>query len=266
MTTNINSITEQVELGTEIMRVSREAVSLCDQVKTLVVKDQLPYTAATALYTALVAMEKEINKTHDPVIAHWHEKHKEACAEKKRDADPVAVAKKLAKSKAIAYEEVQERIRQEAERRATEEAARKYAEEERISREAAEKALLEASRIEEEARLALAAQAEQLGATKEEGDEILETPVYVAPEPAPYIPAPFVAPTVARTYEKAAGFSSRWIYSAKVVDAEAMKRAALTNPMVMGYLMPNQKEIDALAGRSKDAFAFPGCILERRKV
>ncbi len=257
---------DQIKEETAIMKVSREAVSLCDRVTTLIVKDQATYDNATDIYKALVAMEKEIKETHEKVIRNWFEKHRAACADRDKDLKPVTAAKVIAKSKAATWADEQERIRQEAERKAREEAYRLHQEEEIKARAEAARIAAESARIEEEARLALAAEAEQSGATAAQVNEILDTPVYIAPEPAPYVPPAYVAPSVAPSFQKAAGFAPRWNYKGRLVNLHALVQAAQANPYLETYIEGNESEINALARRMEDAFQLPGCILDKKRV
>jgi len=260
-----SELIESVKEETAVMKVSRMAVGLCEQVQALTVKDQATYDSATDLYKALVAMEKEIDATHDPVISHWHEKHKAALAEKNKDAKPVGEAKKLVKSKAAQWQDEQERIRQEAERKSQEEARRIQAEQERIAREAQEAERKRLAAIEEEERLRLAAEAEATGATQEQVTEILETPLPI-PEPEIYIPPVYVAPVIPPTFDKAQGFSVRWAYSGVGENIMELIKAAAVNPYLAGFLQFNETAINALARSQKDAFKMPGVRLEKKRV
>lgn len=261
----LKDLTEQIKEETAIMKVSRQAVGLCDQVTALIVCDQKSYTSATDLYKALIAMEKEIEETHKKVIENWYKKHKEAVADRDKDLKPVVAAKILVKSKAADYQDEQERIRREAERKAQEEARRIAEEQARIAREAAEAERKRLAAIEEEERLRLAAEAEASGATQEQVTEILDAPMPI-PEPEVFIPEPVIVPTVAPTYEKAAGFSVRWKYSARVVNITELIKAASTNSYLAGYLQVNEGAVNALARSQKDAFRLPGCELRKERV
>ncbi len=250
---------------TAITKVKQESISILDRVKALIVKDQGSYNLATDLYKAALAVEKAADEAHDPVIKHWFLKHRAACDDKKTDKDLATQAKILAKSKAAAWQDEQERIRLEAERKAQEEARRIAEEQERIAREAAEAERKRLAAIEEEQRLRLAAEAEASGATQEQVTEILETPLPI-PEPEPYIPPAYVPPTVAPTYQKAAGFSVRWNYTAKVVSLHELIQAAAKNPYLETYLEVNEKEVNALARRQQDMFNLPGCTMHKERV
>ena len=210
-----------------VVQVETKALSLRDQARAIIVKDQVAHDAATELYLGLSALEKEINAVHDPAISAAHAAHKAALAAKGKSADPVAEAKKIIKPKITAWEQEQERIRQELERKAREEAAKR----------------------EEEARLALAVEAEKMEAPPEVVEQILATP----------LPTP--APVVAPTFQKTKGFTSRPNYSCSVVNLQELVKAAAANPNLLCYLQPNEVALGALARSMKDAFTLPGCKL-----
>lgn len=250
----------------EVVQVQTKALSLRDRAVSIIVKDQETHDVAAELYLGLTALEKEINAVHDPAISASHAAHKAALAAKAKSADPVAEAKKIIKPKIMDWEAEQERIRQELERKAREEAQRKADEEARIAREAAEAEARRIAAEDEAARLALAQQAEESGATAEQVNEILETPVLDVPEPAPYVAPQIVMPTVAPTYKKTAGFTSRTAYSAEVANLNELIKAAAGNPFFAQYLEVNQTAINNLARASKEAFSLPGCRLIKQRV
>ena len=248
-----------------VEKVQTQALSLRDQSRAIVVKDQVTHDAAAALYLGLSALEKEINSVHDPAISAAHAAHKASLAAKAKSADPVAEAKKIIKTKIMAWEQEQERIRQEIERKAREGAERQQREAERIAREAAEAERKRLAAIEEEERLRLAAEAEQAGATAEQVTEILDTPLPV-PEVPVYEPPPYVPPTVAPTFQKTAGFSSRWNYSAELVDIVQLCKAVAVDPRLASYVSVNQVSINSLARATKEAFSLAGCRLLKTRV
>lgn len=255
---------KQVE-ETAIAKASQESITFYESAKTLIVKDQETYNMAVEGYKAGLTAEKYVHSIHDPVCNHFNKLWKGACDIRNRDLEKVEEGKRIYKSKAAAYQDEQERIRREAERKAQEEARRIAEEQARIAREAAEAERKRLAAIEEEERLRLAAEAEASGATQEQVTEILDAPMPI-PEPEVFIPEPVIVPTVAPTYEKAAGFAVRWKYSAKFVDLTALIKAAAVNPYLAGYLQFNEGAINAMARAQKDAFKLPGCELRKERV
>lgn len=216
----------------QVVEVETKALSLRDQVRAIVVRDQETHDHAAELYLGLSALEKEINAVHDPAISAAHAAHKAALAAKEKSAGPVAEAKRIIKPKITDWEQAQERIRKE---------------QERIAREAA-------ARAEEEDRIALAVEFEANDAPPEVVNEILTTK----------LPTP--APVVARTFSKTPGFTSRPHYTCEVVDFNALVKAAAVNPNLLCYLQPNESALNKLASSMKEVFQLPGCKYNKRMV
>lgn len=256
----------EMEEEAAIAAVSKESVSIYNQVWALQVVDQRTHDIMHGLYEASKAIEKAVHEAHDPVCEHWHKMHKQATAAREADLGKVTIAKKEAKRRVDAWETEQESLRLEAERKAQEEARRIAEERARIAREAAEAERRRIEAEEEAERLRLAEDAEASGATAEEVTEILTTPLYEAPVIVPEPVAPVVMPTVAPTFQKAAGFNVRTVYGAKVVDLTALIRAAAANPAFEMFLCANMPVINQVARKQKEAFRVPGCQLDPRRA
>lgn len=256
----------EMEEETAIAAVSKESVSIYNQVQALQVVDQRTHDIMHGLYEASKAIEKAVHEAHDPVCEHWHKMHKQATAAREADLGKVTIAKKESRRRVDAWEMEQERLRLEAERKAQEEARRIAEEQARIAREAAEAERRRIEAEEEAERLRLAEDAEASGATAEEVTEILATPLYEAPVIVPEPVAPVVMPTVAPTFQKAAGFAARWNYSANMNSVKEMAKAAAANDHFLQYLQFNEKAVNALARATKDAFSLPGCTLKKERV
>jgi hypothetical protein len=255
----------QLADNTAIEKVSQESISIYGQVQALSVVDQGSYNLMVELHKASKEIEKAVHAAHDPVCDHWNKMHKDSTAAREKDLGKAVEAKRLSKSKYDAWEMEQERIRQAEERRKQEEAQRAFDAAQKIIREAQEAERKRLAAIEEADRLKLAEEAERLGATAEQVTEILDAPIYI-PEPEPIAAPVFVAPTVAPTFQKAAGLSAHWSYSAKVVNLAELVKAAAITPHFLQYLQVNEVAINALARASKDAFTLPGCSLDKRRV
>jgi len=251
---------------TAIALASQESATLYGRAMALVVTDQGTYNLAVEINKAAAAVEKAIHAAHDPVCEHWHQLHKQAVEARNADLNKVVEAKKESRRKAAKWQDEQERIRREAERKAQEEARRIAEEQASIAREAAEAERRRIEAEEEAERLRLAEDAEAGGATAEEVTEILATPLYEAPVIVPEPVAPVVMPTVAPTFQKAAGFAVRWNYRAEVVDLTALIRAAAANQALAVYLQPNEKVLNQIARAQKEAFRVPGCELKKERV
>jgi hypothetical protein len=249
-----------------IDKTSLESVSLYDKVMFLTVVDQITHDTAIEYYKAALALEKQVHKDHDGVVAHWKIKWDKACDDRKVDMDRTIDAKKLAKKKADDWEQERERIRQDEERRLQEIARKKFEEEQRIAREAAEAEAKRVREQEEAERLRLAQEAEELGATAEEVTEILNEPLY-EPHPVVIETPVFVAPTLAPAFQKSVGFSARTTYSAEGFDIMATIRAAVANPAAFADCLTwNQTAINNKAKSQKEKFNVPGCKLVAKRV
>lgn len=184
-------------MATELVEVElkQEAVTCLDRAKALVVKDQATYEEATAGLLVIKEFLKRVDALCDPNIKRWHEGHKNAVAEKKALTDLPLQAEAIYKRGIGAFVQEQERLRLEAQRKAEEEARRR----------------------EEEERLALAVQAEEMGADEQTIEEIVNTP------------QPVMAPVVAQTFRPAAGIgaSRKPVYKWRIVDAKLIPREYL---------------------------------------
>jgi hypothetical protein len=72
-----------------------------------------------------------------------------------------------------------------------------------------------------------------------------------------------LAPVQTGTTKTAEGLSSAVRYSAKCTDKATLVKAAARNPMLMSLLDVNQSALNAMARATKEAFAVPGCELEK---
>lgn len=170
-----------------------KAVTWPERAKSIAICDQRSYETAAGLLLDIAALEKEIKAHHEPIKTTAFAAHKAAVAAEKKLLDPLQEATGILKRGLGAWLQEQERIRQEAERKAREAAAK----------------------IEEEQRLALAVQAEQEGAAPETVEEIIETPL------------PIAQPVAARTYAPVAGVSARKVWKWEIIDPNLIPRQYL---------------------------------------
>ena len=203
----------------------QKALSWPEKAKAVTIRDQATYCTATDLLIAITDLEREIIAHHKPIKDTAYAAHKAAVAAEKRLLDPLTEAKTIIKRSVGAWDQEQERIRLEAQRKAWE-AARK---------------------AEEEARLALAVQAESAGATEETVQEIILTPIP--------IPAPIVAPTYQRT--SGIGTTQRW--HAEITDIKALCRAVAEGKASAELVMGNMPALNKLAVALKGTMSIPGC-------
>ena len=120
------------------------------------------------------------------------------------------------------------------------------AEQERIRLDLERKAQEQARKNEEEMRLALAVQAEDLGATPETTNEILSTPLGTAPR------------AVSPTYQKVAGVSTSQRWHAEIIDLKALVRAVGEGKASIEFLEANLVALNGLARALKGTMNIPG--------
>ena len=177
------------------VELEQQALTWPEKAKAIAIRNQQTYDEAASLLVSIATLEKEIIEHHKEPKQKAFESHRAICAAEKRLLDPLQDAKAIVKRAIGAFEQEQERIRLEVQRRAEEEARRK----------------------EEEARLTLAIEAEKHGATEETKAEILTTPL------------PIQAPMVAPTFQRAAGISAgrKPVYRWRVVNPDLISRTYL---------------------------------------
>lgn len=200
------------------------ALSWPEKAKAVVVQDQAGYDAAVSLGKDVVALRKEIETQFKEPKQKAYDAHKAITAMEKRYLDPLVQAETILKDSIRKFTAEQERIR---------------LENERILRE-------QQARMEEEARLAAAIEAEQAGATQEEVQAVIEEPVFVAP----VIAAP--------TFAKATGTSNPVTWSAQVVDIKKLCAEIAAGRQPETLLMPNQPILNKMAVALKSALSIPG--------
>ena len=168
----------------EIAILEKQVNEGITKANSLIITNLGEYSTAVELSLSYKRLEKEIKKTFDPIVSKALETHREAVAQRKKHLDPVIAIQGIIDSKAIAWR-YEEKNRQENERRAKEE---------------------EAKRNEEDLRLAEAAHFEKQG-NKEAAQAVLE--------------APIVAPAVAMPEPpRVTGFSvtKSWTYEIQTPD------------------------------------------------
>ena len=164
---------------TEIKELESMALSVPEKAKQVKIVSNETYVKAGEILVEIKGLRKQINATFDPIIDKAHQAHKEAVAQKRKADAPLVVAEGIIKPALARWDMEQERIRR-AEETRLQELARKQ---------------------EEDCRLQEAVDIERTG-DKKLADEILATPVEVAPV------------IVAKTVPKVAGisFTERWTF------------------------------------------------------
>jgi len=210
----------------------RQALALSDSAKALTITTNEERISAEALLESAANIEKTVFAFLDPPRAKAYEQY---TYHKKRLDDylnPVKEAKKTIKQKCMSYDQEQERIRQEAQRKAEE----------------------DARRIAEEEQLAAAVQAEQSG-DKETAEAIITEPVQVAP-----VFVPKTAPAASRLS------AGRSVWSAEQVNLMLLVKAVAEGKQPLTLLEANMTAINGLARSLKSSFNVPGFKAVEKKV
>ena len=214
-----NQISVEPINTTQVSEYEGKAVELTGLVAKLTIVNQTSYETAADLLKSIKAMSKDAEEARKKITSPL-----DACKTAVMDLfRPISTrldnSERHIKSLMIAYSTEQERLRA-----AQEEKLRKQAEaEEKKKREALE---------------ARAAKALADGKT-EKAEELQQQAAEV------YVPAPILASTV----QKPAGVSMRKLWKARVIDANKVPR---------GYLMVDEKKLDAQAKATQDSLAVPG--------
>lgn len=224
-----------MEAQKEEQQFEQSALSVRDEAKAIQIIDQPTYDTAAAKFEAVAALEKQIVDHYAPMKQKAHEAHKAICTAEKSMLGPVSEAKQILSRSIGAWDQEQERIRREAQRKLEDE-ARKRAEQE------AERLALDAI---------------ENGASEEEIDSIVEE-VKTAP-----LPAVHAAPT----YVRASSINTRETWHAELISLPELVKAAAENPAAFQqYLMVNLPAANAAARNQKSAFKVPGLIAKSDRI
>ncbi len=204
--------------------LEQTAISVRDRAFTTEIVDQTSYNLAAMEFRAACDLEKKIKDYHSPLKQKAHETHRAICTAENELLAPVVEAKQTLSRLIGTWDAEQERVRQEEQRRLEEE-ARKRADEEALQS---------------------AVDAELAGADEEEVEAVLTTP------------GPITKVQAAPTYQKAAGVSTREVWSAEIVNIATLIKAAAENPSLAVYLTPNMPALNGTARAQKSMFRVPG--------
>lgn len=177
---------------------------------------------------------RRVAELFDPIDAAQIAARKTTIAQRKLLEDKPKALELAQKGELVAYEQRQAAIRREAEA---------AAERERL-------------RIEEDARLKAALEAESRGESKV-AEAILE---------APHPPTPvFAPPAIGPTAPKAEGLSFRSNFRAEVTDLALLVKAVAAGEAPLGALLPNLPMLNQMARAMKEELNLPGVrVVEER--
>ena len=212
-----------------------EALELATQGKAIIITDQEGYDKATSFLTErLNPWLKKVDDFFDPNIKTAHKLHKDLVAQKKTVTEPNLQLKGALNGGILGFDErkEQERIKLQ-----------------RVAEEAQRKA-------DEESRLATAVEMEKAGATEEEVQQTLNTPVAT------------IAPVVAPVYQKASGVAVKVTWSAQMkgeADGTTYEKSMRDLCAAIGcgdqpvpYCEPNLTALSQIARAQHEAMNIPG--------
>jgi hypothetical protein len=209
----------------EVEQLEEVALAWPERAKAITITDQETYNGAATVLVEIVAIRKQVQAHHKPIKEATNKAHKTAVAAEKKLLDPLTEAEGYIRKAIGAWDYEQERLRQEEQKRL-----------EAIQRQA-----------DEDARLALAQEAEENGAEAETVDEILATPVVM--------PTAVAKPT----FQHASGISTRQNWKAEVVDMKALCRAVASGQASAELVQPNMVALNRMAKAMRTTFNIPGC-------
>ena len=221
----------------EIETVRQEVMSIPDQAKTIVVKDQQSLSTANEFFLTIKALRKKIGDTFDPIIKKANEAHREAINQKKIIEAPLLVAEQYLNTQVTAYKREKDRIRDEEIERNRLQA---------IKDEADRRKKDEDGNITKAAELEAAGAVEEAEALIAETIEEKEKPFYITPAP----------PETQKVKLEGATVQEYW--HAEVVSFKELFLAVANGKANLDCLEPNITYLNEIARRQKNAMAIPG--------
>jgi hypothetical protein len=220
-------------IGVQEQELRDVAMTVVERATVMKINNQETCDAASLL------LLEEIMPLRKRWLAYWEPlreaafgSYKAILGKIKQGDEPLAEAERLVKLELANWHTKQEGIRKERQR------------------EAQEKAEAE----EREARLNAAVAAEQSGAALEDVMEIIDAP------------ATAIAPTVAPTYNRAAGISTRETWECVVTDIKRLCLAVAKGQASVEYVLPNYTALNARARADKKTMNIPGCVARNKPV
>lgn len=210
--------------------IAAEAVTWPVKARALRIVSDVAYQAAAQMLLGIKALRSKVDEAHDPNISRWNKGHKDALADKAKDAMPLAEAERILKDGMRAYNDEQDRLRRAEERRLAEEARKR----------------------EEDRRLTEAAALELQGNATSDPELLYEANELITrPASAPVV-------SIASTTPRVSGIVYRETWKAEVVDLKALVAAAAKEPRWAALLAPNVTAINQMARALKSELKVPG--------
>ena len=228
-----SQINKEEFMSTTIQELKEKQMGLITQAQAIAIADEKSLMEASDALTSIKALLKEIDAFFDGNINRLHKAHREALAQKKAFTTAPLEAERGLKLRIREYLDEQERIRREAEEKAQQE----------------EQARIEAAKRAEEERLVAALKAEEAGDSAKAEEILNEAP----PEFKPLPPAP-VGPVM----PKISGMSTSTIWKFDIVDPAKIPSE---------FMVPNFTKIGQVIRATKGTLQIPGIrIYSERSV
>jgi len=220
-------------MATETENALRQELTVVQQAAVVKITDQESYEAATKLLLERILPFRKRWKAYFEELRKPAWDAYQAVLKKFKEGDePAEKAERFVKAEIARWDAEQERIRQELQRKAQEEAERQ----------------------ERERLMAEAVFAEEAGATDEEIEAIASTPVVAVAEP------------IAPTYERVSAISRRDNWKCRVTDIKALCKAIGAGKVPATYVVPNETVLNARAKADKETLNIPGCVAYNEPV
>lgn len=211
----------------EEQELRSESLTIVERSKAIKIVDQQTYDHACIVLTEqIIPFRKRLKDYFEGLRKPAYDAY-QAVLNKFKDADsPAEQAEKIIKAEIRRFEQDQERLRQELQRKAQEEAENR-------------------AKLEQ---LEAAAMAEEFGASPEKVQQIAAQPVIA------------VAPPVERTFDRSRGVSTRENWKAEVKDMKALCKAIGAGKVPVNYVLPNESVLNARARADKTTLNIPGVV------
>lgn len=217
-----------IQQNTELAVIEKEIGSVVAEANSFVIKTQEDYDRMSGFLVGIKGLIKKVGESFDPICDAAHKAWKTAVAQRKEQLDPLEQAERIVKQRGVEFLTEQQRIQEEAERKARAEA------------EAAERK--RKAELEEQAKRH---EANGNIAKAEERREMAEQ-VFIAPRP------------VVANVIKAEGQSLKEVWSAEVVDLHALIKAVAEGRAPITFVIADQVALNKQAKSTKNAFPIPG--------
>jgi len=220
-------------MSSETESALRQELTVVQQAAVVKIVDQDSYEAATKLLLERILPFRKRWKSYFEELRKPAWDAYQAVLKKFKEGDePAEKAEKYVKAEIARWDAEQERIRQELQRKAQEEAERQ----------------------ERERLIAEAVFAEEAGATDAEVEAIASTPIVAVAEP------------IAPTYERVSAISKRDNWKCRVTDIKALCKAIGAGKVPINYVVPNETVLNARAKADKETLNIPGCVAHNEPV